>query len=219
MSDSEQTTEQDAPQAQTPQQVPDTTQGQESTEATFTQADVDAIVGKRAQRAKETAKSEFLADLGVDDFDDLKSLVETIRKKQEEELSEVEKALQQADKERKAREQAEQRAKEIESRYVARDREIAFKDAARKAGATDVNRLHILVQAEKQADLTALFDDDGATFNQSEMDKFIKQVQSDYDNYFATAGAGSPSKSGGQVPTQVPMEDVEKDISSKFGKL
>lgn len=59
---------------------------------TFTQADVDRIVGERAKRAEQSAIGELLKGLGFEKADDLKALVDAARKDEADKLSEAEKA-------------------------------------------------------------------------------------------------------------------------------
>jgi hypothetical protein len=66
------------------------------TPQTFTQADVDRIVGERAKRAAQSAEQsaigELLKGLGLEKVEDLKALVDGARKSQEANLSESDKA-------------------------------------------------------------------------------------------------------------------------------
>lgn len=78
-----------------PEQKPEgNPQAQQQPQAaqTFTQADVDRIVGERAKRAEQSAIGELLKGLGLEKADDLKALVEAARKSETDKLSEAEKA-------------------------------------------------------------------------------------------------------------------------------
>lgn len=72
---------------------------------TFTQDDVNRLMGDRANRAGSAKEKEILETLGVDSLDDAKTLLEAQRKRAEDEKSDLEK-------EKEAREAAEKREKE-----------------------------------------------------------------------------------------------------------
>jgi hypothetical protein len=78
---------------------------------TFTQADVDRIVGERAKRAEQSAIGELLKGLGLEKAEDLKALVEAARKSESDKLSEAEKAQKKIADLQKAIEQAKAEAK------------------------------------------------------------------------------------------------------------
>lgn len=209
------------PDAPTPTQ-PDTSQGDNegASEPTFTQAELDKIVGERAKRAKESTQSQILEQLGVDSLDSIKALLDEAKKRKEAEMSEVEKALATADKERAEKEAAKQQLADLQAQIIANKRENAFKDAIRKSGGSSEDDLYILVQAKMKDELSGAFDDNGVA-DDKQLEALVKQVQSAYGNYFATSGAGSPSVSGGQVPTSITeaTKAAEKDIQKKFGRL
>lgn len=58
----------------------------------FTQADVDKIIGERLKRAEDTAVSKLLDSLGVKSADDIKSAFEQLKKLDDAQKSELEKA-------------------------------------------------------------------------------------------------------------------------------
>jgi hypothetical protein len=58
---------------------------------TFTQEQLDAIVGERATRAKSAAISELLGELGFEKTDDLKALVQSAREQADKQKSETQK--------------------------------------------------------------------------------------------------------------------------------
>lgn len=72
----------------------DTGQGENSTGSTgktFTQSDVDKIVGRRAKAAETAARNALLAELGVDDLGGLKATLEAKRQADEANMTEAEK--------------------------------------------------------------------------------------------------------------------------------
>lgn len=106
--------------------------GKQPETKTFTQADVDRIVGERAKRAEESAIGSLLKDLGFEKPDDLKALVGEARKKQDAEKSELQKAQERIDALTKAKDTAEQeRAEAIERANVTLMRAAVMAEAAK----------------------------------------------------------------------------------------
>ncbi len=65
---------------------------EDKADKTFTQTDVDRIVGERAKRAEESAVSELLKALGFEKVDDLKTTVTDAKKLREQQMSDLDKA-------------------------------------------------------------------------------------------------------------------------------
>lgn len=215
------TTEKDNHQQQPEQNnEPATSQGNNEGEPSFTQAELDRIVGERAKRAKDVAVKEILEKLGASDVDSLTTLVEEARKRKEAEMSEAEKAQALVEKERARAKQLEDELKQLKASQIAQRRDSAFKTALRNAGATNEDDLAILVNAKMSDQLLKVFDDSGNA-DDGLMEAFIKDVQSKYDNYFATSGAGSPSKSGGTPPSNRAhaIEQAKEEIKRRHGKI
>lgn len=59
---------------------------------TFTQSELDAIVGRRAKAAEKAARDQFLAELGVKDLGDLKATLDEKRAADEAAMTEAERA-------------------------------------------------------------------------------------------------------------------------------
>jgi hypothetical protein len=202
----------------TTQPTPDTSQGKDegTKERNFTQADLDTYAGKARTEARAAAQKKFLEDLGIESVDSLKSILEDVKKRKESELSESQKLQQQIEAANKKVQEAEQRAKDTEAKYLAEQRRSAFESAV---GGNNPKRVYALIQLEKPADFAAVFGED-ATPDKGKLDALIKQVQADYPEYFGAAGAGSPSNAGGVAPTaQKPIEDARKEIQKKHGSL
>lgn len=180
-------------------QIPDTAQGQASSEATFTQNELNKHAGERALRAKEAERKRILEELGIEDVDSAKALLDESRKRKEAEMSELEKAdAKIAEANRKAQE-AEQKLQAMQEQMLANKRKQAFLSAVRDSGGQNVDDLFILVQAGMSDDFLKVFDDN-AEPNTALMEKFIKQIQASKPAYFGTASAGSPSVNNGVAP-------------------
>lgn len=114
-------------------------------ERTFTQAQLDAIVGERATRAKGAAISELLGELGLEKADDLKALVKAAKAKQASEQTEAQRLQAQL-----------AEAQKREATTTARLRELALinavQAAAQKVGIVDAEVALALIQGAIQFD-------------------------------------------------------------------
>lgn len=200
------------PPAQPPATPPENSGG-------FTQADVDRIIADRLKRDREAQQAKLLESLGVTSLDDAKTALDAKRKADEAALSETQKLQAQIETANKKAAEFEQRAKDTEAKYINEQRRNVFEGAVTASGGNNARRVYALMQLEKPADFAAVFSED-ATPDDGKLKALIKQVQSDYPEYFGSAGAGSPSNAGGMAPTvQKVTEDTKKEIEKKFGKL
>lgn len=92
---------------------------------TFTQAEVDALLGERAKRATEASTKKLLETLGVTDLDAAKKTLEEAEKLRQAQMSELEKAQKAAE---KAQAEA-AAAKEAEAAAIARANETLLRSA------------------------------------------------------------------------------------------
>jgi hypothetical protein len=209
----------------TPQDTPDTspgnTEGNTSGETLFTQADLDRIVGDRAKRAAEAAQNKLLEALGVEALDDAKSMLSAHRERQQAEMTEAEKKQAEIEKLQQKLAEVQAQAERERTERLNNDRNRVIERALRDGGGQDVDQLRIILQAQKADAMTGLFEDGTVTPEGDRLTAFVKQVQSDYPRYFATAGAGAPSVGGGVAPIsrQAAVEDVQKAIKKRHGKL
>lgn len=217
----------ETPTSDTPQQpdTPDTSQGNSEGQAvnddTFTQDDVDRIVGERAKRAAEATTNKFLEALGVESLEAAKTALTDYRERKQAEMTEAEKAEQAA---QEARERAAQLEKQIETMkadQLQRQRDSQLDAALRAAGGQDVDQLRILLRAKDGELVQSLFGDDNAQADDKKLSAFIKQVQANYPRYFGIADGGSPGTSGGVAPVsrQAAIEAAKKEIKRKHSKL
>lgn len=112
---------------------------------TFTQEQLDMIVGERATRAKGAALTELLTELGFEKADDLKALVKTAKAKRDSDLTELQKAQAQiaAHEKEKLTWAAEKREQALQ---------IAVQGAAVKVGIVDAEVALALVRGSIQFD-------------------------------------------------------------------
>lgn len=126
------------PQGQPPQgQPPQPPQGQPQPggaageqERTFSQADVDRLMGERAARARQAAVNELLQELEIENLDTLRGTVQAQRQAQEAQMTELQKAqrrIQELDEERK-RLAAENRTRVIETEVITAATALGFRN-------------------------------------------------------------------------------------------
>lgn len=174
-------------------------------ETRFTQADVDKIVGERARRAAEAAVAKLVTDMGYDSVDTLKKDSVEARKRRESEMSEVEKAQQEAEAARKERDALKlQVEQERQQRRIDR-RDNAIEAAAQRARA-DAPRDVLLWAKEYARDLLdGMVADDGSV-DEKAVEKIIAQCREARKGWFTGQAPGSPSNADGRVP----QPDVNK---------
>lgn len=91
-------------------------QQQHGDDKKFSQADVDRIVGERAQRAADAATSKMLETLGVKDADELKTKLSKFAELEKNQLSEKERLEKELADEKTKREDAEKKRDEMKAR-------------------------------------------------------------------------------------------------------
>lgn len=117
------------PPGQPPQTPPGGAAGGDQ-ERTFTQADVDRLMGERAHRASQAAVSELLQELEIENLDGLRQTVQAHRAAQEAQMTELERAqrrIQELDEERK-RLETENRTRMLETEVVTVSTSLGFRN-------------------------------------------------------------------------------------------
>lgn len=116
-----------------------------STTRTFTQEQLDAIVGERAMRAKGAAIGELLSELGFEKADDLRALVKAAKERQASEQTEAQKLQAQlAD--------AQKRSQALETKLREQALQLAVQAAAQKVGIVDADVALALVRGSIEFD-------------------------------------------------------------------
>lgn len=106
---------------------------------TFTQEQLDMIVGERATRAKGAAISELLGELGLEKADDLKALVKAARAKADSEQTEAQRLTAQLA-------EAQKREATTAARLREQALQLAVQAAAQKVGIVDAEVALALVR-------------------------------------------------------------------------
>lgn len=199
---SEETVTTETPASPVPATAPDATPAGQTTEGkTFSQAELDRIIGERLKRAEETATKKLLEMAGVEKTDDLKTLVEGEKKRRESEMSATQKLEAELEKERKRAEAAETKALEVETARLEEKRNSAIKSAASdsKARYPD-DAVTWLRLAENAALIDKVLDENGEPDKKALETAIAAHKKARPDYYKAQAGGvGSPSNADGQV--------------------
>lgn len=190
----------------TPDALPPTPAGSQSgdsTGKTFTQEQVNALIGDRLERAKGSWTKSLLEGLGVDSLDTLKARLapppqgEPPKPDQAatEQLQKLADSVKEA--ERKAAE-AEQRLQALQAERTKEKRDGAILEALGKGRSTDPKRVLILLGAEQPELVTKVLKEDG-TADAAALEALVKAAQDSYKQLFIGAGPGSPSNANGRT--------------------
>lgn len=172
--------------------------------ATFTQADVDRIVGERAKRAGKTAISDFLTSLGFEKPDELKKVVEARREAEEKEKTELQKAQEKAQEEERKR-------TDLEAQLQRERLDRAIEREAQALGFADVTDATALVDRSRIET-----DDEGAISGVEEALEALLEAkphlkrQGDDDDPPAPKGDIPPSPPGDKKPKKVSDDEKRK---------
>lgn len=197
---------------------PETQPAQNGGNATFTQEQLDRIIGERLERAKKTIVSDFLKGLGVDSQDALKSVISAHQSQQDALKTEAQRweekltAAEQARIELQSKwEAADKRAAELESKWRTDRRDAALTRALTDAKAEDVDDLLLLLSAKHSDLVSATLKEDGTLDNKA-VEALVAKAKEVYGKHFARV-PGSPSNRNGKSP------DTDKERMKKvFGE-
>lgn len=167
----------DAPQGDAPQEP-------QGDERTFTQKDVNKMMGD----VRQDATNNLLSQLGLESVDDLKSVVQTHNEQVEAQKTEAQKAQE-------AAQQHQQRVQELEQELAARDYEQQVGGAMRKHGLVDDYSDDALLAFDVYATANDLYDKDG---NLEDPEAAVQQFAEAKPIYFgASGGSSAPDMNSG----------------------
>jgi len=155
---------------------------------TFTQEQLDAIVGERATRAKSAAINDLLSELGFEKADDLKALVKAAKERQASEQTEAQKLQAQL-------EAAQKREGTLAAQLREQALQMAVQAAAQKVGIVDAEVALALVRGQ------ITFDDKGAPVEVEKAVSALAQAKP-YLRAQGSGGSATNPARGGQVLTR-----------------
>lgn len=164
---------------------------------TFTQDEVNAIVGERAKRSAEAAVNKLLESIGVKSPDELKTSLEAARKIEEANLSDSQKR----DKEL-AKMKADHEAAQLElqkERDARKQEKLDTAIVAAAKGAHDPADIVRLLRDEHTDALTKAMNTDGV-IDPKILTDLIADLRKKKGYLFGGQTPGSPSNNGGKAP-------------------
>lgn len=178
---------------------PDTAPGQQSgQQATFTQEQLNQIVGDRVKRAEESRIKKLLDELGVDSADTLTRLVQAERQRAEGEKSELQKLQERLAAAEKNAADAQNLLAEAEKKRLIERRDEEIKSALRDARTNKPGSVLTLMAAEHPEMVEAVMKN-GAV-DKDALSKLVELAKKEHAEMFVGGGPGSPSNRGGDIP-------------------
>ncbi len=168
-----------------------------------------AQLSERLDRAKNTAVSELLKQLGFEKPEDLKTTVDQFKAAQDAQKTELQKAQDALTKAQADAKAAQERAAALEEQRIADKLNRAISDAAQGGDEYGTKTLRafssedvitwIRSQSGASADELAKLIDESGKVDAKKVGELVKACQKARPHYFQAAGPGSPSNRGGKA--------------------
>jgi hypothetical protein len=196
---------------QQPAGSPETQPGQQNATPTPAANDTPAWLPGRLNEERDAERRRVLKELGLEKFDDLKTVIAEHKKFKADSQSESERiAAALAETQGKltaaetARQAAETKATELEAARIADRVDAAIKElcltpAIRAEHPADV------VELIRKGDMTGVIDDKGQVVPEK-VKALVEQAKKDRPGWFKTGGVGSPSNRDGVAPEALAAE-------------
>ncbi len=168
-------------------------------ETTFTQADLDRVAGNTRKEARQAAINELLKELGLDNTEALKATVTDAQKRKQDEMTEAQKLQERIDKLTQERDNAAQRAQEVEAARIADKVNGKLEALATKARVEHPEDVVKFLRDNHSDDVKALIGEDGKIDDKA-AERLLEVVKKARPNWFAVSGLGSPSNRDGRPP-------------------
>jgi hypothetical protein len=189
-------------------------EGQNQSAKTYTQAELDLMMGERAKRAQDSATKKLLSALGLTseaEIDALKATIAEAQTLKKSQMTEVEKAQAERDSIIKERDtlksQLEQQAAMIREREI----QSAVKTAVATMRANDFDAIYLWAEKYHAESLKAVIGDDGKV-DAKALERLLEAVKKDKPTYFVAVVnvPGSQSNANGHVNPQNQKFDLPK---------
>jgi hypothetical protein len=174
---------------------------------TFTQDEVNALMGERARRASESAIADLLKSMGFEKPDDLKAVIAEAQARKEADMTEADKAKAEAEKARKETDALKAALEAERAARLADKRDAAIRAALKQAD--DPAAVLTLLQANFAADVAEAIDAEGAISDKA-VSKLVTEAAKKWPGMFKSNAPGSPSNAGGRIP----QPDVSKALAN-----
>lgn len=165
---------------------------------TFTQADIDRIVGERVKRAEEATTKKLTETLGVENIDAIREILEAHKTAEEAKKSEADKLNDQIKALTAKLTEAERRVGEAEKQRLADRRDNALRLALK--GSSKPDSVLTLIKAEYAADIEKVLGEDGA-ISETQVKALVAKAEKEWPGMFTTNVPGTTSHAGGRTKT------------------
>lgn len=172
---------------------------QDTTERTFTQADLDLYLGNARKQARDSALNELLKELDLEKLDDLKMTVTTAKAKADAEKSDLEKAQTEIERWKTEAETHKAELAQAQQERMEERRQSAILSALTEARVKKASDLLILINARYPDDVVAAMSEDG-TLDEKAIKKLVEMARKEWADQFQSSSPGSPSNAGGKTP-------------------
>jgi len=170
-----------------------------NTGVSFTQAQVDAMIGKARMEARSVASNSILEELGIDNLDGLKGALGELDKLKKASMSESEQLQAELEKAEADKQAALEAANAAKVELINTKKSTQLRNVLTEEKADHAQDLMLILEAKHGTELAACFDENGVE-NDGMLSAFLKKHKPNYPHYFGTTGGGSPSNSGGVPP-------------------
>ena len=190
-------TQQPPPEQPTPATAPGQNSGENG--QTFTQADLERILGERLKRAEESNNKKFLEALGIDSLDTAKKLIAAQQQREESEKTELQKLQEKLAAAESATQEAQAQALAAQQERMKDKRDSAIMAAFRESRSSKPDAVLILMEKSHSSLIEAVADKDGK-IDEGAMKTLVETARKTHPELFGGSGPGSPTNRNGQPP-------------------
>lgn len=184
-----------------------------SSTAGISQDEVNKLIGKTRVEAREAARKQFLADLGIEDLDTVKTILTSAKAKEDAEKTETQKLAERLTAAEKRAQDAEAKVSEVETARRIDKRDRLIEKAAADAKADAPADVIVWAAANQPEALAGTLTADG-TVDEAKVKALVDACKTARPKWFGTAGPGAPSNAGGRGvdPNKARREGVQKTV-------
>jgi YesN/AraC family two-component response regulator len=184
----------------TPVQEQQSTVSPTTSEAKFTQADVDRLIAERLKRADEAREKKLLERLGVDTLDTAAERLKKAADLEAAQMSEIEKAQKELENERKKATAYEDQIKTMLAQQRIDRRNSKIVELAKDAKAKYPDDTIAWAEKNMPEELASAMAEDG-TIDEKAIKALVDAHKKARPEVFVGGGPGSPSNNGGTPPS------------------
>lgn len=180
---------------------------------TFTQEEVNRLVGEARTQARTKSQTDLLTQLNVANPEEALTLISSAREAAQANLTELERVKQEAEAARLRAEEAQRLADEREQALRAERRNTALSLQLAQAGAVDVEAAVLLIN---QGDTSALLNEDG-TANTAAITSAVEALKKSKTYLFTSSNyKGLPSSAGSNPSADAKAKAAEQAMRDRI---